>query len=346
MIACFPFAYPDELLYSQLARCYMKSSYTAYTHAAEDLFLKKTVKPSIEFVNAFTPDALQIITRDIAMEEVILKHTMFPYYGRFLPKEQRENAFQALISMRKNCYDLLSVPNNSSDSDRYLRYCPLCAEEDRETHGETFWHRIHQMIGLPSCPIHGCHLIDSEIVIGGRVSPILKPAEEVVPKLAVITKAYETENRLAIYMSEIFFSKVDFEFDIPIANFLHSRMINTKYCSVRGKRISIKSLHSDVLTFYKKQASVQSIKHWQIKNILESKRFNFYEICLLAMFLHISPAELIRLKLPAKSKQQLFDEEVYKLRKQGLNYSAISKRLHTSYNTVRSVGESMARSRV
>ena len=64
------------------------------------------------------------------------------------------------------------------------------------------------------------------------------------------------------------------------------------------------------------------------------------------MFLHISPAELIRLKLPAKSKQQLFDEEVYKLRKQGLNYSAISKRLHTSYNTVRSVGESMARSRV
>ena len=35
MISYFPTAYPDELLYSQLARYYAKSGYMAYTYAAE-----------------------------------------------------------------------------------------------------------------------------------------------------------------------------------------------------------------------------------------------------------------------------------------------------------------------
>ena len=85
MIAYFPTAYDDELLYSQLARFYTASGYMAYTYAAEELFLSKTVRPDMEFVNTYTPDALEAITRHMSMEQVVQKHTMFPYYGRFLP---------------------------------------------------------------------------------------------------------------------------------------------------------------------------------------------------------------------------------------------------------------------
>ena len=67
MIAYFPTAYPDELLYSQLARYYTKSGYMAYTFAAEELFVSKTVRPDINFINSFTPAAVQAITRDISM---------------------------------------------------------------------------------------------------------------------------------------------------------------------------------------------------------------------------------------------------------------------------------------
>jgi len=56
MIAYFPTAYDDELLYSQLARFYTASGYMAYTYAAEELFLSKTVRPDMEFVNAYTSD--------------------------------------------------------------------------------------------------------------------------------------------------------------------------------------------------------------------------------------------------------------------------------------------------
>ena len=84
MISYFPNPYSDELLYSQLARYYTKSGYMAYTYAAEELYVSKIVRPDMEFVNEFTPDALRMITRDRPMEDVVMKHTMFPYYGRFL----------------------------------------------------------------------------------------------------------------------------------------------------------------------------------------------------------------------------------------------------------------------
>lgn len=99
MIACFPEIYPDELLYSLLARYYMKSGYMAYTFVAQDLYIKKTIRPDIEFLNQFTKEALEMITKDMSMAEIVEKHTMFPYYGRFLNRDRRERAFNALVSM-------------------------------------------------------------------------------------------------------------------------------------------------------------------------------------------------------------------------------------------------------
>lgn len=79
MIAYFPEIYPDELLYRQLARYFAHSGYMAYVCAAEDLFESRTVRPDIEFLNAYTRDALERITSEMPMETVIMRHTMFPY---------------------------------------------------------------------------------------------------------------------------------------------------------------------------------------------------------------------------------------------------------------------------
>lgn len=179
MITYFPIIYPDELLYSQLARYFTKSGYMAYTFAAEELFVSKTVRPDIEFVNAYTHAAVQAITRNLSMKKVVEKHTMFPYYGRFLPKERRQKAFQAMVSMAGNFHNLLPLPKSKNGKARYLRYCPLCAAHDREQYGEAYWHRTHQMIGVSVCPVHGCYLVDSRVIISGKSAPSLVTAEEV-----------------------------------------------------------------------------------------------------------------------------------------------------------------------
>ena len=339
MISYFPTAYPDELLYSQLARYYAKSGYMAYTYAAEELYVSKIVRPDMEFVNVFTPDALRMITKDMTMEDMVLQHTMFPYYGRFLPLERRQRAFQALVSMQGNYHNLLPIPTRKRSSDRCLRYCPVCADRDKQEHGETYWHRIHQMIGLAACPVHGCYLMNSNIVISGKMPPMLRSAEEVIPTSDEVTMACEVERRLAVYMGEVFQADVDMQSDVAVGQFLHSRMANTKYRSTRGEQRNIKLLHSDFMDFYRELSGNWFTELWQIQKVLAGDRINFCEVCMLAMFLGVPATELVKMELPEKSQQQLFDEEVYRLHDEGLKYPEIAERLNASYNTVKAIGE-------
>lgn len=340
MIAYFPAIYPDELLYSQLARYYTKSGYMAYTFTAEELFLSKTVRPDIEFVNTYTPAAVQTITRNLPMEKVVERHTMFPYYGRFLPQERRQKSFQALVSMTGNYHNLLSIPKSKDGKVRYLRYCSLCATHDREQYGEAYWHRIQQMVGILVCPVHQCYLMDSSVMISGKAAPSLMVAEEVIP----LSESYVISNNkqecdVAAYMAKVFQADVDLESGVTVGEYLHSRMANTPYRSVRGEQRNITLFHTDFVEFYKDLSDNWFTELWQIQKVLTNDRVNFYEICLMAMFLEITADELVYMKLPEKTQQHIFDEEVYRLREQGLKYPAIAEALGASYVTVKAIGE-------
>ena len=66
MIMYLPEIYPDELVYSWLARYYIQTGYVRYAFVAEELFQSKTVRPDIEFVNQYTASMLQAITEKSA----------------------------------------------------------------------------------------------------------------------------------------------------------------------------------------------------------------------------------------------------------------------------------------
>ena len=68
MIATFPTIYDDELVYSVLSRFYDHSGILSFRYAAESLFLNKLSRPTIEFVNAYTDDALAHLLRKCSME--------------------------------------------------------------------------------------------------------------------------------------------------------------------------------------------------------------------------------------------------------------------------------------
>ena len=101
MIAFFPEVYPDELVYSWLARYGVRSGYTHYRAIADDLFTSHIAKPNPEFVMELSQDAYEVITDAIPFESVIMQHTMFPYYARFLPIERRQKAFGQLLDIHK-----------------------------------------------------------------------------------------------------------------------------------------------------------------------------------------------------------------------------------------------------
>ena len=290
MISYFPQIYPDELLYSQLARYYYKSGYMAYIFAAEDLFESRWVRPDIEFLNSYTQDAHGVITKNLPLYEVIIKHTMFPYYGRFLDKERRNKAFSALVNMQGGYRNLLAIPKMNKE--RYLRYCPLCLNEDRQKYGETYWHRIHQMIGVDACPIHFCSLINSDVLISSKASPRLVTAEEVASENCVYTvNSNDTEKRLYQYISTVFKSDIDLENDVQIGNYLSYRLQNTKYMT--GKMRNMKALTNDYNEFYGTETEL-----WRIEKVLTNDDFKLKNICMLAMFLNITAEELCNPSLP------------------------------------------------
>ena len=64
MIGYFPDPYPDELVYSLLARYYAQSGYLGYVCAAEDIFLNTWNLPNIEFLNDYKPEVCQHLEKN------------------------------------------------------------------------------------------------------------------------------------------------------------------------------------------------------------------------------------------------------------------------------------------
>ncbi len=339
MITFFPTFYPDELVYSLLSRYYSKSGYPAYIFAAEDLFENKIIKPDIEFLNPLKKEVLDVITKNTSIESIIKDHTMFPYYGRFINKERRRKAYETLMEMSGSIYNLLAIPTNKEK--RYLRYCPYCVEEDREKYGETYWHRTHQMIDVNICPIHSCKLINSSVIISSRDSPKLITAEEEINPFAEKTLSENvSEINLSQYVMRVFQSNIDINNDICMGKFLHSQMYGTKYVSIRGKQRNMNLITKDFQEMYK-DLNNDFNESWQIQKLLNGYRANTYEVCMFAMFLNVPYEKLINMTLPDKTQEELFDEKVKKLHKEGLNYQEIAKRLNASYNVVKPIGENL-----
>lgn len=342
-IAYFPEIYPDELIYSVLARFYVRTGYLTYIFCAEDLFVNKRVRPDIEFVNDLKSEITHLLCKDIPIEQLIEKHSMFPYYARFLPKERRIRAFEALCNMSGDYNNLLAIPKQKNGEQRYLRYCPLCAEYDRSVYGETYWHRSHQMRGIHFCPEHGCRLINSSVLISGKASPDLVSAEQEIKEQDNIVYGNRMEQQLAEYIGKVFLSDVDMENEVEVGKFLHSRMSGTKYVSVRGEQRNIKVFTDEFIAYYEDLSEQGLTEMWQIQKVLTSYRTNTFEVCQMAMFLKIPVEDLVSMSLLEKAQEQVFDEKVKQMHSKGIGYNKIARQLGVSSRTVRMAGKQTAR---
>lgn len=326
MIAFFPELYADELIYSWFSRYYMKSGYLSLTYALEDLYTRQYIRPDIEFLNELRPEVVKIITRQYSMEKLIKEHTMFSSYGRFLPSVRKQDAYKNLLDMHGNFNNLLSIPKNQRGKGRTLRYCPLCAKEDRKSHGETYWHRIHQIQGLQVCGTHGCYLIESEISMDRKTAPGLWNAESVIPE-NVEGKTCKDDKELALskYINRVFTEEMQFESRVSVSDYL-KYYLKESYSSASGVNICLERLYRDYVEFYGNKNVMTEI---QMQKILGGTRWNFYDICQLAMFAGISEKELgaIPDNIADRLKEPVFKQ--------------VSEELGLDYELVRRIGESV-----
>lgn len=340
MIAYFPDAYENELLYSWLARYYQKSGYVAYRDVAEDLFVKPTVRPDVEFINPLTNDAIKMLCRNSSMEEVVLNHTMYSYYGRFLPLERRKEAFKTMVAMEGKMVDKFPM-KLLNGKERYLRYCPLCVQEQRDKYGETYWSREHQCPDIRICTKHNVFLQDSTMNIN-YTSPNLVAAEMIIPEESpIIYNENKLEYEISKYICEVFLAPVDFENDTLYGKFLHNKLAGTKYLSRRGGAKRISDLFQDITDYYVGLEIFKIEKLWHLEQIFTSHRFYLSDIVAIAYFLGISKEELLSPVIEIEDLPKQFDEQVRKLHDEGLNYMQIAKKLGSTYDMTKAIGEGL-----
>ncbi|MFT8347312.1 TnsD family transposase [Clostridium saccharoperbutylacetonicum] len=165
MLSFFPNSYPDELLYSVLARYHVRSGNTSPKITQRELFgninamaivdlpcnLNSLIKRLSNFSNYTTQDFIYL-------------NTLYPVYAPFIPKSRADLIVKAMKGKNGGTINTrLGVMASTVKKSKFLRFCPICYEQDLKNYGEAYWHRVHQIPGVILCPKHNAFVLNSSV---------------------------------------------------------------------------------------------------------------------------------------------------------------------------------------
>ncbi len=201
----FPRLYPDELLYSAIARCRVHLGMNSHKGLLKMLFGDSKVAAITDL-----PTHLAALANNTGLNtaDLIAHHTLFPLYAPFIPQTRRVDLYQAMLSTDRPTIGLAGASTALVKWPERLRYCSLCFEEMTACFGEPYWRRSWQIQGIDACPEHGCQLLDSPILFRRAqrhefhpASPLFLPhafhvrpaREELVALARAVTQLLELE---------------------------------------------------------------------------------------------------------------------------------------------------------
>jgi hypothetical protein len=169
MISFFPKPYPDEILYSILARYHIRSGNTSPKITQQELFKSQDTVATVDL-----PCNLNYLSENLkfcssyTVKDLIYKHTLYPFYSAFLPPKRASTVMNSMkAEYGGNIHTKAGIMASSVTLSKYFRFCTQCFEEDLQKYGEAYWHRIHQTPGVLVCPVHALKLLDSTVPIQG-----------------------------------------------------------------------------------------------------------------------------------------------------------------------------------
>ena len=278
MISYLPPIYPDELAYSWFCRFYVHAGCFTHKMALDDILYNRHNTTSKEFIGHLSSEAKEKIQSTYSLEKLILEHTMFSHYARFLSSERKKSAIHHLAHDFCDAHQLFPILPRS-DNDRFLKYCPLCVEEDRHTFGEAYWHRVHQIRNLTICPTHNCLLKASSVTAISSQAYTLCPAEE----YTLAREATVSENAILSsfnrYLADVFNAPCDLETGLPISALFHQSLKNTLYLSKNEKMRYPKRLADDIKQYYFNTGISNVASFSQIQKTLNGENFDFSVVC-------------------------------------------------------------------
>lgn len=160
--------YPNELLYSAIARYHFYSGNLDCKDTLEELFGSRCVIPSVEIGSYFSVLA-EKLGPHYPVESLLANHTIYPYYASFLSKARQQEIFQDVLQGGQALYTRLGIVAGSVCKKDGLYYCAECAKADDAKYGEPYIHREHQLQGVNYCSHHEVQLRKYPATMDSRI---------------------------------------------------------------------------------------------------------------------------------------------------------------------------------
>lgn len=157
MLTFFTDPYDNEILSSTFARYHFYIGNINKKDTLEELLGEREIRAFKIF-----PSRLNYIERKLynyKADYFIYNHTIFPIYSPFIIKERQDIVIEHMKN--KGCgkiSHILGLSTSKLEKRKWYMYCPLCAKEDFEKRGESFFNRLHQIQGVLICGEHRCRL--------------------------------------------------------------------------------------------------------------------------------------------------------------------------------------------
>src|SRR5699024_11637314 len=136
--------YPDELIYSAIARYHFYSGNIDYKDTLEEVFQSRSVIPSLEIGSHFDALAQQIGNR-YSVESLLAKNTIYPFYAPFLSKQRQQAILWDVQGDGNGLYTRLGMIAGGICKKDGLYYCSQCAMGDIDSYGAPYSHRAPQV---------------------------------------------------------------------------------------------------------------------------------------------------------------------------------------------------------
>ncbi|HDR2308660.1 TPA: TniQ family protein [Staphylococcus aureus] len=197
MLPFFTNPYPDELLYSAIARYHFYSGNLDCKDTLEELFDSRSVIPSMEIGSHLT-NLVEKLGPQYSVEYLLSNHTIYPYYASFLSKQRQMEILEDVKNNGQALYTRLGIVAGGICRKDGLYYCDMCAKSDSDKYREPYIHREHQLQGISYCAHHEIPLREYPVTGDSRIEYIrfelrymnlsdlyeVEPYEEIVIQLA------------------------------------------------------------------------------------------------------------------------------------------------------------------
>ena len=229
MINYFPKIYDHELFYSIYSRLKQDIGVQSNQPFKEIVFKRPNEYIEIFYVNEPSDTLRSFMSKRYIIDDLYYNHTMFFYWSLFLNESDKKDALQKLISNDKSFIEHIPPRPKYKYQKIFLKYCPLCAKENREKYHETYWNTLHQIPDINVCLIHGCKLKDSSVNVNNSRIINFHTAENCINDDYSYDIGTIGEINTAKYLYQLIIRKQSLKNGITMFDVFYKKLIQKRY---------------------------------------------------------------------------------------------------------------------